>query len=178
MDEVEEGKLWSLESKCPRCGSKFTISEYFHNIPLIGKIIISSGRCGNCGYIYKDVRAAESHGPQRLKVHIDSPNDLNIVVVRAGTASIYIPEFGISITPGPASHGFITTVEGVLDRIKEVLEMLRNDPDVDIEKWRYRMDLIGRAMKGELEFTLIIEDPEGVSRIISEKTEKEEIYKS
>jgi len=174
---IKEGKLWTLESKCPRCGAKYYITEYIYKLPLIGGVIISTGRCSDCGYAYKDVRMAESKGPQRLSIFIDSPDDLNILVVRAGTASIYIPDLGVSITPGPASQGFITTVEGILIRVKKVMEMLRDDPDTDVKEWRYKMDLIKKAIAGNLSFTLVIEDPEGVSRIISDKAEREELYK-
>jgi zinc finger protein len=175
--EVKEGRLWTLESKCPRCGARYYITEYIYKLPLIGSVIISTGRCGECGYTYKDVRMAESRGPQKISILIDSQEDLNILIVRAGTASIYIPDIGVSITPGPASQGFITTVEGILIRVKRVMEMLRGDPDTNMKEWKYKMDLIKKAINGELGFTLVIEDPEGVSKIISEKEEREELYK-
>jgi len=177
-ENINEGKLWSIESTCPKCGEKIMITEYLYRLPVIGKVIISTGKCKKCGYTYKDVRAAESHGPQRIKLYIDSLEDLNTIVVRAGTASIYIPELEVSITPGSASQGFITTVEGILNRVKEVMELLKEDSDVDADVWSRQMESIKRAMVGDLKFTLIIEDPEGVSRIINEKVEKEILYKS
>lgn len=175
-DAPEEGKIWDLKGKCPRCSSEYTISEYLHDVPLIGRVILSSGRCGRCGYRYRDVRAAESAGPQRLKVFIDEPEDLNILVVRASSASIYIPELGVSIEPGPASEGFITTVEGILERILKIMSMLYNDESVDREKWMEVYNSLLDAKEGKQPFTLIIKDPDGVSRIISDKTEKERLY--
>ena len=177
MDEPEEGKIWDIKGKCPKCGEEMVISEYFYDSPLIGKIILSSGKCNKCGYKYRDVRAAESHGPQRLKVYVDKPQDLNILVIRASTASIYIPELGISIEPGPSSEGFITTIEGILNRIIEVMKLLERDEDVDKERWKEVYNDIVRARSGKLTFTLIIRDPDGLSRIISEKTEKERLYR-
>jgi len=177
-NNIREGRLWSIDSRCPKCGEKFIITEYFYDLPIVGKVIISSGKCGKCGYTYKDIRAAESHGPQRIKLYVNSLEDLNTIVVRAGTASIYIPELGVSITPGSASQGFITTIEGILIRVKRIMEMLKDDPDIDLNTWKSRMENIKKAMVGELNFTLIIEDPEGVSRIISEKVMKEILYKS
>lgn len=172
----EEGKIWDLKGKCPRCSSEYVISEYFHDVPLIGRVILSSGKCGKCGYRYSDVRAAESEGPQRLKVFIDDPEDLNILVVRASSASIYIPEMGISIEPGPASEGFITTVEGIIERILHVMNILYNDDSVDKNRWEEVYKLLLEAKEGKRPFTLIIRDPDGVSRIISDKAEKERLY--
>lgn len=176
MDRPKEGKIWDLRGACPRCGADIKISEYLYNAPLVGMVILASGTCDRCGYNYRNVRAAESHGPQRLKLYIDEPEDLNIIIVRASSASLYIPEFGISIEPGPASEGFITTVEGILNRIMNVLKMLENDEDVDPKKLMEVEDKLIKAMKGETPFTLIIRDPDGVSRIISDKVEKERIY--
>ncbi len=176
MDKVSEGKIWDIRGKCPRCGSEYVISEYLYNVPLIGQVILSSGECKSCGYKYRDVRMAESHGPQRLTLYVETPEDLNSLVVRAATASIYIPELGISIEPGPASRGYISTVEGILDRVLKVMVALKDDEEVDREKWEYAKNEIEKAKRGESTFTLIIEDPEGVSRIISDKAAKERLY--
>ncbi len=176
MDEVSEGKIWELESKCPRCGASYKITEYLYHVPMDGRVIISSGECPSCGYKYRDIRAAESHGPQRLKLWVDGPEDLNAIVVRASTASIYIPELGVSIEPGPASQGFITTVEGILDRVSRVLTVLKDDEEVDRRAWESARKDLEDARKGRKSFTLILVDPEGVSRIVSDKAEKERMY--
>ena len=168
MPEVGEG-VWRFNDKCPRCGSEFMISGYLHEIPLIGKVIISVGRCSKCGYRYSDVKAAESKGPQRLILKVEDQNDLNVLVLKAATASYKIPELGIKADPGPASQGFITTVEGLLDRVLEVLELLRDDPEVNQSEREKREKMIKEAIEGKRKFTLIIDDPEGVSRIISDK---------
>ena len=176
MDIPEEGKIWDLKGRCPRCGSDITISEYFHNVPLVGKVILSSGKCQKCGYKYRDVRAAESVGPQRLSIYIDEPEDLNIIVVRASSASIYIPELGVSIEPGPASEGFITTVEGILDRIIKVMKVLEKDESINKSRWEKVYNDLMNAKGGRMSFTLVLKDPDGVSRIISDKVEKEKLY--
>ena len=176
MDEAPEGKIWDIKGSCYRCGSEITISEYLYRAPLVGSVIISKAICGSCGYRYRSVRMAESVGPQRLKLYVDEPEDLNVIVVRASTASIYIPEFGVSIEPGPASEGFITTIEGILDRVLRIMNMLKEDEDVDRDRWEEIYYSIQEAREGRKPFTLILRDPDGVSRIISDKTEKERLY--
>ncbi|HIQ13281.1 MAG TPA: ZPR1 zinc finger domain-containing protein [Thermoprotei archaeon] len=176
FDLDEEGKIWDLKVKCPRCNEEYVISEYIYNIPLLGKVILSRGLCNGCGYRYNDVRAAESAGPQRIKLYIDEPEDLNILVIRAASASIYIPELGVSIEPGPASEGFITTVEGILDRVLKIMGMLYSDDSIDKDAWMDVYNAILDAKNGGKAFTLIINDPDGISRIISDKVEKERLY--
>ncbi len=176
-DLPSEGKIWDIKGRCPRCGEEIVISEYLYNAPLVGMVILASSKCDRCGYTYRNVRAAESLGPQRLKLYVDDPDDLNILVVRASSASIYIPEFGISIEPGPASEGFITTVEGILNRILNVLKILARDEEVDPRKLSKVESDLRNALEGRRAFTLIIRDPDGVSRIISDKVEKERLYR-
>jgi len=42
-----------------------------------------------------------------------------MMVIKSGTTTIRIPEFGAKITPGPYSEGFITNVEGVLSKVED-----------------------------------------------------------
>jgi len=176
MSDELEGKIWDIRGRCPRCGSDYIISEYMYEVPLVGKAILSSGECRSCGYKYRDVRMAESQGPQRLTLYVEDTDDLNSLVVRASTASIYIPELGVSIEPGPASRGYISTVEGILDRVLRVMMALKDDEEVDMERWEYVKRMVESAKRGESTFTLIIDDPEGVSRIISDKATKDRLY--
>lgn len=176
VKDVDKKLLWNINVKCPICREEYLLSGYIINLPLIGRVILSSGKCESCGYNYKDYRLAEIQEPRRLKLSVNSLEDLNSIVVRAGTASIKIPELGIVISPGPHSQGFITTVEGILVKVKSVMMMLRNDSSVNKERWNNKLDLLNKAMGGLIRFTLIIDDPEGVSVIISDKVVKEQIY--
>jgi len=168
--------IWTFKIDCPRCGDKLEVSDYIYEIPLVGKVLISTGKCSSCGYKYSNARAMESHGPQKLTVKVDEPDDLNILVIRASSAAIRMPELGVEIKPGPAAQGYITTIEGVLNRALEVLMLLKDDPEVNREEWQKRKNDLEEAIKGKKKFTFIIEDPQGVSRIVSDKVEKEKLY--
>ena len=69
--------------------------------------------------------------------------------------------------PGHASQGFITTVEGVLERFREAVETACKDLEVDQKKCREILSWVEEAKKARRKFTLVIEDPEGVSTIMS-----------
>ncbi len=160
--------LANFETKCPSCGSKgFLIQEYLYDMPRVGKTIITVGKCPKCGYTYRDIRLAESRGPQRLVIRVSSERDLNRIVLKASSASLRIPELGLEMTPGPAAEGFITTIEGILLRFLEVLSVVCRDAEGEQAKncERVRRD-IESALRGEKEFTVVIEDPEGVSAIL------------
>jgi len=171
-------KIWTLTTTCPVCGKKeLIVEDYLYEMPLVGKVLISVSKCKNCNYKHNDVRAVDSHGPQRISFKVNEPQDLGVLVVRSSSATIKIPDLGIEITPGPAAQGFITTIEGILDRILDALSVMKNDPEMRERDIKEKEEEILKAKKGQKRFTLIIEDPEGVSRIISERAEKEALYK-
>jgi zinc finger protein len=100
--------------------------------------------------------------------------DLAIRVVRSMSASIEIPEFGVRIDPGPTCQGFISNVEGVLDRIATVVNMtFRWGTDEEKENAKALLANIARVKAGTFPVTLILEDPSGNSGIIADKTVKE-----
>jgi zinc finger protein len=89
------------------------------------------------------------------------------------SGTIKIPEFGVQIDPGPACEGFVTNIEGVLDRIENVVKaaLLWTEKEEN-KNAQVLLERIDQARKGNVLFSLIIEDPSGNSAIISEKAQK------
>ncbi len=169
MSEKKPKKILEYTIECPICGHNFKVEEFLYDMPLVGKIIISSGKCGNCGYRWNDVRLAEVKGPRKIVVEVRDPNDVNALVVRSSTASIVIPELGVEITPGPASLGYITTIEGVLLDVLDKVNFLCEEGEASPETCAEKKKMIEKARNGEIPFTFILIDPEGASTIVSDK---------
>ncbi len=158
---------------CPVCGKPtLKIEEYLYEVPHVGKVILASGKCSSCGYKFSDVRLFEAKKPGKIIYRVESPEDLNALVVRSASASILIPELGLRMVPGPASEGFITTVEGVLDRFLEALHAACADPSADKKACKEMEEKINAAKEGRIKFTLVIVDPEGVSEVASPKAQR------
>ena len=138
-------------------------------IPYFGKVIISTSFCRSCGFRHTDIHEMEEREPATFVLRADSPEKLNYYVVRSSTGRVEIPEIGMELAPGPYSQGFITTVEGVLHRFLEVLPLFPEH-----ERVRYVGDFLKKALEGRQPFTLILEDPRGLSRIIGEEVEIKE----
>jgi len=169
---MREPKLVNkITAKCPSCGEySLEINDYIYDeVPGIGGILLSVGRCSKCGYRFNDVRALESQGPVKISLTIEKAEDLNILVLKSAMASIKMPELGVEIKAGPASQGFITTVEGFLLRVIDIIKFLCGEPEVDKAKCRERLIEVENALRGEKKFTLIIIDREGWSRVFSDK---------
>jgi zinc finger protein len=105
---------------------------------------------------------------------VESADDLAIRVVRSMSASIEIPELGVRIDPGPCCQGFISNVEGVLDRIEQAVKIaVRTGSDEERENARLLIEKIECVKEGKFPITLILEDPNGNSALIAEKVVKE-----
>ncbi len=138
---------------CPLCGGPLEFGV-IDRVDFVGEgVTLFSFHCTKCGYRGVDVFPERAHEPRRIEFRVRGPEDLNVLVARSSTATVRIPELGAMIEPGPASQGFITTVEGILVRIRD---RFHREAEV-VQK-------IDRMLNGE-EFTLVIEDPFGTSAI-------------
>lgn len=158
---------------CPACGKKsLDLKEYLYDVPYFGKIIISTGKCMNCGYTYRDVRLAEATEPKKIVVRVRGEKELRYLLVKSAYAYLAILEKGYEMIPGPASQGFITTVEGVLHRFMQALEAACRGR-LEEPGCRENREWITRAIDGKEEFTLVICDYEGTSRVAGEGVAEE-----
>jgi zinc finger protein len=156
---------------CPCCNTDIEYLYKTENIPFFSDILIISAICPSCGYKFVDTQLLKHGDPARYTVAIEAEEDLSIRVVRSMSASIAIPELGVRIDPGPVCQGFVSNVEGVLDRIVTVVNMaLRGGTDEEKENAAALLADIARVKAGAFPVTLILEDPSGNSGIIADKT--------
>ena len=159
---------------CPCCNTDIEYLYTTENIPHFSDILIISAICPACGYKFADTQLLKHGEPARYTVAIGTVEDLSIRVIRSMSASIEIPELGVRIDPGPVCQGFVSNVEGVLDRIGEVVtDALRWGNDVERENAAALLADIAKAKAGTFPVTLILEDPNGNSGIESERVVKE-----
>lgn len=156
---------------CPMCRTKnMTLTEAESEVPFFGKIFIFSATCSKCGYHVADVEAAEKKEPCKYTLEVESKEDLNARVIRSSEGVIKIPHVG-SMEPGVSAEGFVTNVEGVLEKFKKQVESLRNsaEDEEDKKKAKNLLKKIQNVLWGSEKIKIIIEDKTGNSAIISEK---------
>lgn len=160
--------------RCPSCDSESMLaSQTEYDVDHFGSVMMSVVTCHKCGYRHTDVITLTEREPIILTAKINSIEDLNIRVVKSGTATVSIPEFGATITPGPYSEGYISNVEGILDRIEDALTFMLSTADGKrLAKGKRMLKQIRTAKDSKPRFTLTIKDPFGNSAIASADTEK------
>jgi zinc finger protein len=158
---------------CPVCSKDMDFNWETTDLPHFGEAMIIAGVCC-CGYRHSDTILLSQKEPVRYSIEINCLEDLNARVIRSSSGTIRIPQLGIDVEPGPASEAYISNIEGVLGRIKDIVEFaLRSAREAgDLEKTSIGDQVLANlnmALIGEFPLTVIIEDPLGNSAIDSEK---------
>lgn len=159
---------------CHMCGAKeLTLREEVIEIPYFGRVFVLSMDCNACGYRKSDVEPAERKEPSKYTIEIDSEEDMAIKIVKSGEATIKIPRI-ITIEPGPTSNGYVTNVEGLLERVKKIIQSeAESEDDLTIKKKAKNiLKKLNKVEVGREKIKIIIEDPSGHSAIVSEKAQK------
>ena len=162
---------------CPMCmKNTLSLTEFSRDVPFFGKVFVFSMSCSSCDYHKSDVEPAEQGTPCKYTMDISSEEDMKVRVVKSSAATIKIPRM-VNIESTAGSNGYVTNVEGLLNRFKKILEGLRDEAEdkSDRKKAKNMLKKLQDAMWGRDTIKLIIEDPSGNSAIISEKAVKSKL---
>ena len=161
--------------QCPFCKERtLTRREADRDIPYFGKVILFSMDCDNCKYHKADLEMESSDGkPAKYSLDIESEEDLKVRVIKSASATVKLPHIG-SIEPGETANGYVTNVEGIINRIKHQVENFKENSDDEEERKKAKnlLKKLQRILWGQEKAKLILEDPLGNSAIISDKAEK------
>ena len=157
--------------ECPMCSSgNLKVNSMIYSVPFFNELAVFSMKCPDCGFSQNDVFSAEQRKPCRFSLRVLDESHLRVRVVRSSSGTIRFPEFGIDVEPGPAADSFITNVEGLLFRVRGVVETAKRFAETEDERSNATaiLENIELAIKGEFPFTLVLEDPAGTSGILPE----------
>lgn len=160
--------------RCPSCDAESMVtSQTEYEVEHFGSVLLSVVSCPQCSYKHTDVITLTEQQPIILTAKINSIEDLKMRVIKSGTATVKIPEFKATITPGPYSEGYISNVEGILDRVEDALTfMLTAAKGKRLDKGEKMLKQIRAAKDSKPHFTLVVKDPFGNSAIVSTNARK------
>jgi len=160
--------LNDMIADCPVCNIKgsLEVKTKTEKIPYFGEIMESTVVCLECGFKHSDVICLELKEPVKYTLKIDQ-SKLGVRVVKSQSATITIPELGLKVEPGPQSQGYVSNVEGVLERFEKAVKTALSwaEDDQSRENATQILEEMGKINSGETSVTLIIEDPFGHSLI-------------
>ncbi|KAL8807262.1 MAG: hypothetical protein Q9182_000767 [Xanthomendoza sp. 2 TL-2023] len=176
--DILAGKSYSLPTPCPGCTKPAHMNLQLLNIPYFKQVIVSAVMCLNCNYRSSDVKTGGEIPPLGKKIWLDvrEPLDLHRDILKSETCCLKIDEIGVEVAPGTMGGRF-TTVEGLLTQIRDDLRGTVFDvddeegaggdsmPEAKREAWTAFFERIDKAIKGELEYTILLEDSLGNSYV-------------
>ncbi len=162
-----------IDMPCPICALEGHLKMISHvdEIPYFGEHTQVTLMCEQCGWRQTDFIPAEGRKPGAWSILVDGESVLRARVVRSSSCTIRIPELELEVSPGTGSSGYVSNVEGVLNRFLDIVNMVKKDLDDQPEQEMQRClelesalnDLIDGRHSG---VTLELLDPRGHSQIL------------
>lgn len=159
-------------ANCPMCGSVMEFTWVTKDVPHFGDVMLIAGVC-DCGFKHSDTIPLTQGEPSRHTLQISGVEDLNIHVIKSSSGTLRLPELGIEVEPGFSSEAYISNVEGVLTRIRDIVAFATSSAEKTgdlqrVQRGKEILASIDMAIEGEHTLELILEDPLGNSDIVSE----------
>lgn len=171
-----------IDMPCPICsksGQLKMISD-INDIPYFGEHTQVTLMCNDCGWRQTDFIPAEGKKAGASSLFISGEEELRARVVRSSSCSISIPELELEVNPGTSSPGYVSNIEGVIDRFIQVVEMVLKDLDDPTQVGAAtRILLVLYEVKEGRGSGITVEllDPHGHSMVLHENTVNRELTK-
>jgi zinc finger protein len=119
----------AIDLPCPICFSTGNVNMIAHvdEIPYFGEHTQVTILCHDCGWRQTDFIPAEGKKAGGWSMIIDSAEKLTARVVRSSSCTVLVPELDLQVNPGSSSTGYVSNVEGVLNRFQEIINMVERD---------------------------------------------------
>ena len=119
----------TIDLPCPVCTSTGNVKMIAHidEIPYFGEHTQVTIMCHDCGWRQTDFIPAEGKKAGGWTMLIEDEEQLRARVVRSSSCTVCIPELDLEVNPGTSSTGYVSNVEGVLNRFQEIINMVERD---------------------------------------------------
>ncbi|KAI9844946.1 MAG: nucleolar zinc-finger protein [Thelocarpon superellum] len=183
QSEIVPDEVYSFPASCPSCTRPCSTHMKMVNIPHFKEVVIMSTVCHLCGYRSNEVKTGglvPSQG-RRITLHVQGPEDLGRDVLKSESCALSCPELDLAVNPGTLGGRF-TTLEGLLTQIRDDLHSQvfdvfgegtkTGDSMASQEKtaWGTFFDNLGKAIRAEMKFSIVLEDPLAASYVQNLRT--------
>ena len=171
--EIVEGKAYTLPTECPGCTKPAAVNMTLVDIPNFKQVVITAIVCQYCDYRSNEVRTGGEipEKGQRIELQVKGPEDLQRDILKSESCLLKVPECSLELVPGTMGGRF-TTVEGLLTQVRNDLHSSIYDvdysapvtsgdsmPENQKTAWETFFTQLDQAIKAEVPFTVILEDP-------------------
>ena len=159
-----------VDAPCPQCeeGETLTMLAMNSEIPYFGEHTQITVLCSSCGWKHTDFIPSDGEKPGFSSLVVDNEQKMMVRVVRSSSCTIRIPELDLEVSPGGSSSGYVTNIEGVINRFETAIKtIIRGDDDGKGGEIAMQiLETLHHVKKGMGEVSLELLDPRGRSQII------------
>ena len=163
----------TVEQPCPICFSEegLTMIAHTSEIPYFGEHTQLTILCPSCGWKHTDFIPAEGKKPGAWILEIEGSEMLSVRIIRSSSCTIRIEKLGLEVDPGGATTGYVSNVEGVLNRFEGAIQLMYRqsislkEQDI-IDKCESLLEKINLVKSGDMAVEIILLDPMGHSQIL------------
>ncbi|MDP6292672.1 MAG: ZPR1 zinc finger domain-containing protein [Candidatus Thalassarchaeaceae archaeon] len=163
----------TVEQPCPICFSEegLTMIAHTSEIPYFGEHTQLTILCPSCGWKHTDFIPAEGKKPGAWSLEIDSSEMLSVRIVRSSSCTIRIEKLGLEVDPGGATTGYVSNIEGVLNRFEGAIQLMYRQSITSkeqeiVKKCELLLKKIDLVKSGDLVVEMTLLDPMGHSQIL------------
>ena len=163
----------TVEQPCPVCFSNkgLTMIAHTSEIPYFGEHTQLTILCPSCGWKHTDFIPAEGKKPGACSLNINNSEMLSVRIIRSSSCTVRISELGLEVEPGGATTGYVSNIEGVLNRFEDAVRLMYRQSKVSneieiIEKCEKLFEKIKLVKNGKKNVLLTLLDPMGHSQIL------------
>ena len=186
-------KEQAIDLPCPICASTGNVKMIAHvdEIPYFGEHTQVTILCHDCGWRQTDFIPAEGKKAGGWSMVLNTEEKLRARVVRSSSCTVSIPELDLHVNPGSNATGYVSNVEGVLNRFQEIIDMVERDlsnqfRDSTSEEREPLMEQMATLQHMTLTLanlggpdaepvTLVLLDPHGLSMILHPDAEERDL---
>ena len=119
---------------CPICnisGEVFMIA-HVEEIPYFGEHTQVTVMCHSCGWRQTDFIPAEGKKAGGWSIVVGSTDILSARVIRSSSCTVKVHELDLEVAPGSNATGYVSNIEGVLNRFKDIIQMVLRDMESEV----------------------------------------------
>ncbi len=168
----------TIDVSCIICGFDEGLKMLAHTeeIAYFGEHTQVTLTCPGCGWRQTDFIPAEAREGSCQTYHIDSAEDLQVRIIRGSACTVRLIELDLEVRPGSHSTGYVSNIEGVLNRFQDVIDMVDRQAVVEgNEEAISELSKLTEAMleirEGKRGATLEFLDPHGHSMIMTDNVD-------
>ena len=168
----------TIDVSCVICGFDKGLSMLAHTeeIAYFGEHTQVTLTCPGCGWRQTDFIPAEAREGSCQSYHIDSSDDLQVRVIRGSACTVRLVELDLEVRPGSHSTGYVSNIEGVLNRFQDVIDMVGRQAATEgneeaISQLTHLTEAMLEIREGQRGATLELLDPHGHSMILTDGVE-------